>query len=132
MEKRKSNRFNALDDMKGKLYNVVNFLVKNISKEGINLISNFQPIIDSSYKIFLLNTTDGSQLDFEIEISRAQVDSFNAPKYAALSPGLVYSIGARFINLDEKQQEFLNQFLIKKSATPEQGFISKDKINQPH
>jgi hypothetical protein len=131
MEKRKSNRFNALDEMKGKLYNVVNFLVKNISKEGLNLISNFQPIISSSYKIFLFNTTDGSQQDFEIEINRAQVESFNAKKYAALSPGLLYSIGASFSNLNEKQLEFLTKFLKKKLANQEQGFISKDNIN-PH
>jgi hypothetical protein len=130
MEKRKNNRFNALNEMKGKLYNVVNFLVKNISKEGLNLISNFQPIIGSSYKIFLFNTTDGSQQDFEIEINRAQVESFNAKKYAALSPGLLYSIGASFNNLNEKQLEFLTRFLKKKSANPEQGFISKDNINK--
>ena len=130
MEKRKNNRFNALNEMKGKLYNVVNFLVKNISKEGLNLISNFQPIIGSSYKIFLFNTTDGNQLDFEIEINRAQVESFNVQKYAALSPGLLYSIGASFNNLNEKQLEFLTRFLKNKSANLEQGFISKDNINQ--
>jgi hypothetical protein len=128
MEKRKSNRFNALDEMKGKLYNVVNFLVKNISKEGLNLISNFQPVIDSAYKIFLFNTSDNSQQDFEIEIIRAQVESVNAKNYSALSPGLIYSIGASFNNLNEKQLEFLTRFLKKKSANSEQGFISKDNI----
>lgn len=130
MEKRKNNRFNVLNEMKGKLYNVLNFLVKNISKEGLNLISNFQPIIGSSHKIFLFNTTDGSQQDFEIEINRAQVESFDAQKYALLSPGLIYSIGARFNNLNEKQLEFLTRFLKNKSANPEEGFISKDNINQ--
>lgn len=60
MEKRKNNRFNALNAMKGKLYNVVNSLVKNISKEGLNLISNFQPTIGTTHKIFLFNTTDDS------------------------------------------------------------------------
>ena len=128
MEKRKSNRFDALNEMKGKLFNVVNFLVNNISNEGLNLVSNFQPVIGSSYKIFLFNTADGSQQDFEIEINRAEVDAFDAQKYAALSPGLLFSIGARFKNLNEKQQEFLTRFLKKKSASPEEGFISKDKI----
>jgi hypothetical protein len=130
MEKRKSNRFNALNEMKGKLYNVVNFLVKNISKEGLNMISNFQPVIGSNYKIYIFNTTDSSQQNFEIEINRAQVESFNAKKYAALSPGLLYSIGASFNNLNEKQLEFLTQFLKKKSAGPEQGFIAKDNIDK--
>jgi hypothetical protein len=39
---------------------VVNSLVKNISKEGLNLISNFQPTIGTTHKIFLFNTTDDS------------------------------------------------------------------------
>jgi hypothetical protein len=132
MEKRKSNRFNALNEIKGKLFNVVNFLVKNISLEGINLISNFQPVIGSGYKIYLFNVKDGTQLDFEIEINRAQVESVNAQKYAALSPGLLYSIGASFKNPNEKQQQFLARFLKNKSANPEQGLISKDNINHPH
>lgn len=130
MEKRRSKRINALNEMKGKLYNLVNFLVQNISREGLNLISNFQPIIGYSYKIFLFNTTDGSQQDFEIEINRAQVESFNPQKYAALAPGLLYSIGASFINENEKRLEFLTRFMKKKSPNPEQGFISKDDIKQ--
>lgn len=130
MEKRKSNRINALNEMKGKLYNVVNFLVKNISKEGLNLISNFQPVIGSSHKIFLFDTSNDSQLDFEIEINRAQVESFNAQKYSALAPGLIYSIGASFVKPNEKQLEFLTRFLKNRSADPEQGFISKDNLKQ--
>lgn len=128
MEKRRSKRINALNEMKGKLYNVVNFLVENISKEGLNLISNFQPVLGSSYKIFLFNTGDGTQQDFEIEINRAQVASANPQKYAALSPGLLYSIGASFINPNEKRLEFLQLFLKKKSLDGEQGFISKDNL----
>jgi hypothetical protein len=128
MEKRRSERSNALHEMKGKLYNVVNFLVQNISQEGLNLVSNFQPVIGASYKIFLCNTTDNSQEDFEIEINRAQVESFNPEKYAPLAPGLIYSIGAGFINQNEKRLEFLARFLKKKSLGQEQGFISKENI----
>jgi hypothetical protein len=130
MEKRRSNRINALNEMKGKLFNVVNFLVDNISREGLNLISNFQPVIGSTYKIYLFDTADGRQQDFEIEINRAQVQASNPIKYAALSSGLLFSIGANFSNPNEKQQEFLARFLQKKSLQPEQGFISKDDIKQ--
>jgi hypothetical protein len=131
MEKRRNERINALNEMKGKLYNVVNFLVQNISLNGVNLVSNFQPIIGASYKIFLFNTSDSSQQEFEIEINRAQVESMFHEKYAALEPGLLYSIGAGFINQDEERQEFLNRFLNKKSLDRELGFIAKDTI-KPH
>jgi len=128
MEKRRSERINALNEMKGKLYNVVNFLVQNISLDGVNLVSNFQPTIGASYKIFLFNTGDGSQQEFEIEINRARVEPQDQEKYSALPPGLLYSIGAGFINQDEERRDFLTRFLKNKSLSREQGLISKDTI----
>jgi hypothetical protein len=128
MEKRRSERISALNEMKGKLYNVVNFLVQNISQDGLNLVSNFQPVIGAKYKMFLFNTSDNSQQDFEILINRAQVESFNPDKFAALAPGLLYAIGAGFINQNEKRLEFLTRFLNNKLLEQEQGFMSKDNI----
>lgn len=128
MEKRKNTRVDGLQEMKGKLYNVLSFLVNNISIDGINLVSNFQPVIGSQYKIYLIQNRDGSQQDFEIEITRAEVAAFDSKKYPTLDPGLLFSIGARFQPLDQKQREFLVSFLKEKSAQSEEGFISKDKI----
>jgi hypothetical protein len=127
-EKRKNTRFDISPAMKGKLLNVVSFLVNNISIDGINLVCNFQPVIGSIYKIYLVHNRDSRQQDFEIEISRAEVAAFDSKKYAALSPGLLFSIGACFKNLDPKQRDFLVSFGNKKSAGPDEGFISKDKI----
>jgi len=128
MEKRRSQRISAMNEMKGKLYNVVNFLVQNISQDGLNLVSNFQPVIGATYKIYLISTACASQHDFEIEVNRAQVECYDAEKYAALAPGLLYSIGAIFMNQDEKRKEFLAGFLKNKSSNPETGFIAKDHI----
>jgi len=128
MEKRKNTRYDVLQEMKGKLYNVVSFLVNNISIDGVNLVCNFQPVIGSTYKIYLIPNSGGSQQDFDIEISRAEVAAFDSQKYSTLAPGLLYSIGARFKALDPKQQEFLAAFIKKKSDGLEEGFISKDKI----
>ena len=128
MEKRKNTRFNALHDMKGKLYNVVSFLANNISMDGINIVSNFQPLLGSVYKIYLTHGSPGKQKDFEIEITRVEVEAFNAQKYPALSPGLLFSIGAKFKNLSPEQKEFLAAFLKKKASGLEEGLISKEKI----
>ena len=114
--------------MKGKLLNVLSFIANNISDEGINLVSNFQPVIGSVYKIYLIHNRDGRQQDFEIEINRAEVAAFDSKKYASLPAGLLFSIGARFIRLNEKQREFLVSFLKKKSPAPDEGFISKDEV----
>ncbi len=128
MEKRKSARFDVSQEIKGKLLNAVSFVANNISSEGINLVSNFQPVIGSVYTIYLVHSRDGRHQDFEIEINRAEVAAFNSSTYASLSPGLLFSIGATFKNASEKQKEFLASFIKRKPAGPEEGFISKDKV----
>ena len=128
MEKRKNARFDVSAEMKGKLLNVVSFVANNISVEGINLVSNFQPVIGSTYKIYLMHNRDNIQQDFEIEINRAEVAVFDSKKYAALPPGLLFSIGAKFKNMSEKQKEVLASFMRKKASGHEEGFISKDKV----
>ena len=128
MEKRKNTRFDVSQEMKGKLLYVVSFVANNISVEGINLVSNFQPVIGSIYKIYLMHNLDSVQHDFEIEINRAEVAVFDKKKYAALPPGLLFSIGAKFKNISEKQKEFLAHFIKRKVSGPDEGFISKDKI----
>jgi ribosomal protein L24 len=129
MEKRKNARFDVSAEMKGKLLNVVSFVANNISVEGINLVSNFQPVIGSTYKIYLMHNRDNIQQDFEIEINRAEVAVFDSKKYDALPPGLLFSIGAKFKNMSEKQNEILASFIRKKAPGPEEGFISKDKLH---
>jgi hypothetical protein len=128
MEKRKSARFDVSQEMKGKLLNVVGFIANNISSEGINLVSNFQPTIGSVYKIYLLHSGDGRQLDFDIEINRAEVAPFDNKKFSTLPPGLLFSIGAKFRNFSDKQKEFLASIMKKKSPGSDEGFISKDQV----
>lgn len=128
MEKRKSSRVDTSQDMKGKLLNVVSFVANNISADGINLVSYFQPVIGSIYKIYLIHSLSGAQQEFEIEITRAEVAAFDSKKYASLPAGLLFSIGARFKNMNEKQKAFLTSFMKKKSSAPDEGYISKDKV----
>ena len=128
MEKRKSARFDVSQEMKGKLLNVVGFMANNISLDGINLVSNFQPVIGSAYRIYLLHSRDNRQQEFEIEINRAEVVPFDSKKHAALPPGLLFSIGAKFRNCSETQREFLVTFMKGKPEGAEEGFISKDKV----
>lgn len=127
MEKRKSARFDVSREMKGKLLNVVSFVANNISAEGINLVSNFQPVVGSTYKIYLIGR-DNRQQDFEIEISRAEVAAPAGAGQAALPPGLHFSIGARFKGNSEKQKAFLASFMKKRPAGGDEGFISRDDV----
>lgn len=125
MEKRKSARFDVSREMKGKLLNVVSFVANNISSEGINLVSNFQPVVGSAYKIYLIGR-DNRQQEFEIEINRAEVAPFDNARYAALPKGLLFSIGARFKNNSEAQRSFLASYMKSRPAGSDEGLISRD------
>ncbi|HOW44113.1 MAG TPA: hypothetical protein PK919_02950 [Candidatus Aminicenantes bacterium] len=127
MEKRKSARFDVSREIKGKLLNVVSFVANNISREGINLVSNFQPVVGSSYKIYLIGR-DNRQQEFDIEINRAEVAPFDGSKYAALPPGLLFSIGARFKDNSEAQKAFLASFMKDRPAGADEGFISREGV----
>lgn len=127
MEKRKSARFDVSREMKGKLLNVVGFVANNISSEGINLVSNFQPVVGSTYKIYLIGR-DSRQQDFEIEINRAEVAPFDGARYASLPQGLLFSIGARFRSNSEAQKAFLTSFMKSRPAGTDEGLISRDGV----
>jgi hypothetical protein len=125
MEKRRSARFDVSREMKGKLLNVVSFVANNISSEGINLVSNFQPVVGSIYQIYLIGR-DNRQQEFDIEINRAEVAPFDGVRYAALPQGLLFSIGARFKNNSEAQKAFLASFMKSRPAGGDEGLISRD------
>jgi hypothetical protein len=76
----------------------------------------------------LLHSRDNRQQEFEIEINRAEVVPFDSRKHAALPPGLLFSIGAKFRNISSTQREFLASFMKGKPEGSEEGFISKDKV----
>lgn len=125
MERRKSVRYNGLSDLMGKLYNVVNFHVKNISKDGINIVSHFQPNIGSGYVIYINN--EGQIQDFHIRVTRAEVYSFDSDVNSSHSGGMRYSIGAVFEQIDETRKKFIRTLIATKCNNIEAGFLQEKK-----
>ena len=125
MERRKSVRYDGLSDLTGKLYNVINFHVKNISREGINIVSHFQPIIGSSYMIYINN--DGQIQDFHIRALRVEVYSFDSGTDVTHPGGMKYSIGAVFEQVDETRKKFIRTLMATKCNDIEAGFLQEKK-----
>jgi hypothetical protein len=115
-EKRSSRRVETTIQLNGKLYNVVDFKVRNISIGGINIICNFQPQVGSQYTIFLMD--NGVTQDFDVQVLRCEVEGKVKP---GEPPKL--SIGARFVNLDSERRRFLDCFL-KKQGEHEGGLLT--------
>ena len=55
MEKRKSVRFDKVERLKGKLYDVINFKVLNISHEGLSFVCGFITKAAKTYIIYSHN-----------------------------------------------------------------------------
>jgi len=123
MERRKSVRYDGLSDLTGKLYNVINFHVKNISRDGINIISHFQSNIGSSYMIYINN--DGQIQDFHIRVLRAEVHSFDSEMDVSHPGGMMYSISAVFEQVDETRKKFIRTLIATKCNNIEAGFLQK-------
>jgi hypothetical protein len=105
MEKREKKRFFKVDKLKGKLFNVVEFRVKDISLCGINIISSLNPTVGTDYMIYLYNK--GQKQDFMINVVRAEVIPFKEKFSLGSYHGAFFSIGCKFINHNEERIRFL-------------------------
>ncbi len=109
MEKRKHSRFKDVEELSGKLYNVINFRVQDLSPKGISLICGLVAQIGTIYSIFLCN--DDDKKDFRIKIIRSEAFPMDE-KYADLrSDGMLYLIGAEFIDMNSERERYLDDII---------------------
>jgi hypothetical protein len=111
MEKRRSNRFKDLGNLTGKLLDVVEFKVKNISLTGMSFITSLNPNIGANYMVFLFNK--GERQSFTINIVRAEVSPDKEQSELKNSKGLNFIIGAEFLNIDDTRTNFIKSLIGK-------------------
>ncbi len=122
MEKRNNPRINEVGDLQGKLFSVVSFKVQNISSDGLNLICGLAAKIGKTYHVHLKK--DEVKKDFRIKIIRAEAHPFDEKYKDLYSEGMLYTIGAKFVDLDEERTSF-----IKKVIKGKNEFIGEFVIN---
>ncbi|MCP5105043.1 MAG: hypothetical protein GY950_16770, partial [bacterium] len=80
-------------------------LIKDLNLDGMQVIAGFSPIIGSRYT---LTVTGKEQVeDFDIQVVRVDAGGYNSDEKGIMPVGVVYSIGARILNLTENKKEFL-------------------------
>lgn len=111
-QKRRSHRFQFEGTITGTFNNMEKFILKDINFEGLHLVSNFSPIIGSKY---VLTVTDKSQSEaFDIEVVRVDPGGFNADERTGIPFGVVYSVGARWLNITLDKKKFLMSLLYER------------------
>jgi len=83
--------FELTSEVTGEFRNREEFLIKNISVGGFNLISNYPPSIGSSYQIFVNYGLE--KHEFKVKIVHSRILRFQDQPESVLRPGVVYSTG---------------------------------------
>jgi hypothetical protein len=102
--------FELTREVTGEFRNREEFLIKNISLGGFNLISNYPPAIGNPYQIFI--NYGAEKHEFQIKIVHSRILRFQEKPESVLRSGVVYSTGCE-IAFDNEVQKNLVLEIIK-------------------
>lgn len=103
--------FELKSEVPGHFPNRERFIIKNISLNGFNLITNFSPSLGLDYPIFV--EYGDSPQEFKVEIVQSSIISFEGINSRFLNPGIVYSVGCEISELSEDQKETVIKIISK-------------------
>lgn len=106
MERRANYRFDVLNEVRGSFSTHEGLYVKNMSMNGLNVLSSFKPAIGGSYLIQLKSSSSARQ-NFKIQVVRAEVFKFNSEESKVLPYRIIFSSGAVFLDLTDERRNFI-------------------------
>jgi hypothetical protein len=101
--------FELCNEVTGEFQNHEEFIIKNISLGGFNLISNFPPAIENKYKIFI--HYDNGKHDYEIKVIHSRILRFQDNADGVLKPGIVYSTGCLILDETDQQKDLVLEII---------------------
>ncbi len=104
-QKRDNQRYELKAELNGKFQNDEIFIVKDVSFNGISLLSVFSPDIGDKYKLYINNNDKLYEID--IEIIRNKVVGFNSKGINLLPMGTLHLIAGRILDLNGTKKKFL-------------------------
>ena len=102
--------FELTNEVTGEFRNREEFLIKNISVGGFNLISNYPPAIGNLYQVFV--NYGQEKREFKVKIVHSRILRFQDQPESVLKPGVVYATGCE-INYENALQKTLVLEIIK-------------------
>ena len=127
IEQRKNERFDPITnivgyfelkkELTGQFRNFEEFIIKNISVSGYNLLANYSPGIGKNYSISVNYGT--KKYEFAIAVIQSRISHTLESPQGVLRPGAVYTIGCEVI-VDKALQKNLAMAIIKNDCEPNQ------------
>jgi len=108
--------FELNKEVSGEFRNREEFLIKNISLNGFNLISNYAPAIGNPYQIFI---NYGQQKhEFMVNILHSRILRFQDQPEGIFNPGVVYSTGCEIVSENDPQKNLIREIIKNDCSNP--------------
>ena len=106
MERRANYRFDVLNEVRGSFSTHEGLYVKNMSMNGLSVLSSFKPVIGRSYLV-QLKSSGSTRQSFKIQVVRAEVFKFNSEESKMLPQRIIFSSGAVFLDMTDERRNFI-------------------------
>jgi len=101
--------FELTNEVTGEFRNHEEFLIKNISLSGFNLISNYPPTIGNPYQIFV--NYGKEKHEFKVKIVHSRILRFQGQPESVLRPGVVYATGCEIADENAVQKDLVLEII---------------------
>ena len=97
------------NEVTGEFLNREEFQVKNISMGGVNLMSNYPPLINNTYPVLI--RYGGEKHPFTVKIVHSRILRFQDRPEGIFRPGVVYATGCQFQFDDDFQKKLISAII---------------------
>lgn len=101
--------FELTNEVTGEFQNREEFILKNISLGGFNLISNYPPAIENKYNIFI--NYDKHKHEYKVKVIHSRILRFQDQHDSVLKPGIVYSSGCEIYYENDQQKDLVLEII---------------------
>jgi hypothetical protein len=108
--------FELTKEVTGEFRNREEFLIKNISLGGFNLISNYPPAIGNPYQIFI--NYGRQKHEFMVNIIHSRILHFQDQPESIFKTGVVYSTGCEIVFENDTQKNLIREIIENDCVSP--------------
>ncbi len=108
--------FELTNEVTGEFLNREEFLIKNISMGGVNLLSNYPPLIGNSYQVLIHYGEE--KHPFNIQIVHSRILRFQGQPEGIFRSGVVYASGCQISFENEFQKKLVLGIILNDCGIP--------------
>jgi hypothetical protein len=111
-QKRKTHRYFLSGEVIGNFANNEKFVLNNLSVEGLQLASNFSPLIGSRYTLKLNHNKEDRE--FQFQVTHVETGNYKTIEGGAMPLGVQFNVGGKLLNMDDEKRKFIMSILLNR------------------